>query len=340
VSSVWGTILSDRAPAPAHPDAVRVAHGETLFSGPAAPRYTESVTSQLNGAPGCTAPQDEFLQIGGPLAVALRDMCPGPVLSRVLGPPCHQVISGSYAFGLGGIGNKTRLRAWDLSMACSFGSWRSLQEGRNSLAAGVLLGLSEVGNSDAWMDMGRLLEIMLLVSPPDLTSLIRYLGGTGGRHALRTLTAFIERSRSVESSGELDSPTYSLIFPGIPKIMVHSPASALDLHVVDEGVIHLLSYGNETARLYGRAYRYGPKAVVNLARGDVVVASAPSNQYFTGIITRFGLTNHQIFVRPIGGTAEVATGVSQVPTCPPIFGRFSLHYALSAPSFSDEGASL
>ena len=140
-------------------------------------------------------------------------------------------------------------------MACSFGSWRSLQEGRNSLAAGILLGLSELGDIDAWMDMGRLLETMLLVSPPDLTSLVRYLGGTGGRYALRTLTALIEKSRTVESSGELDSPTYSLTFPGIPGIRVYSPASALDLHEVDEGIIHLLSYGNETARLYGRASR-------------------------------------------------------------------------------------
>jgi hypothetical protein len=340
VSSVWGTILSDRAPAPAHPDAVRLPHGETLFSGPAAPRYTESVTSQLKGAAGCIAPQDEFLQIGGPLAVALRDMCPGQVLSRVLGPPCLQVISSSNPFGLGGFGKTGRLRAWDLAMACSFCAWRSLQEGRNSLAAGILLGLSEVGDFNVWMNMGRLLETMLPVSPPDLKALIRYLGGTGGRHALRTLTVLIEKSRTVESSGELDSPTYSLTFPGIPEIRVYSPASALDPHEVDEGVVHLLSYGSETARLYGRAYVYAPKAEVNLSRGDVVVACAPRNQYLTGVITRFGLRNRQVFVRPIGGTAEVATLVSQIPTCPPIFGRFSLHYALAAPSFSDEGASL
>jgi hypothetical protein len=95
-----------------------------------------------------------------------------------------------------------RLRAWDLAMASPFGSWRSLQDGRTSLAAGILRGLSELGDIDAWMDMGRLLSTMLLVSPPDLASLVRYLGGTGGRYALRTLTELIKKSRTVESSGE------------------------------------------------------------------------------------------------------------------------------------------
>jgi hypothetical protein len=176
------------------------------------------------------------------------------------------------------------------------------------------------------------------VSPPDLTSLVRYLGGTGRRYALRTLTALIDKSRTVESSGELDSPTYSLTFPWIPGIRVYSPASALDPHEVDEGLIHLLSNGKETARLYGRASRCGVTADVNLAVGDVVVAF--SHTYFTGVITKFTLTNHQVHVRPIGGTTEVATSGSQTPTCPPIFGRFSLHYALSAPSSSDGGASM
>ena len=119
---------------------------------------------------------------------------------------------------------------------------------------------------------------------------------------------------------------------------MYSPASALDPYEVDEGLIHLLSYGMETARLYGRASRFGVTADVNLAVGDVVVAF--SHTYFTGVITRFALTTRQAHVRPIGGTAEVVTSGSQTPTCPPIFGRFSLHYALSAPSFSDGGASM
>jgi hypothetical protein len=119
---------------------------------------------------------------------------------------------------------------------------------------------------------------------------------------------------------------------------VYSPASALDPFEVDEGIIHLLSYGNETARLYGRGSRLGATADVNLAVGDVVMAF--SHTYFTGVITKFALTNHQVHVRPIGGTAEVATSGSQTPTCPPIFGRFSLHYAPSAPSFSDGEASM
>ena len=336
VSSVWGALLSDRAPAPAHPEELLIDHSEALSSVSSVPLYTESAISRSRGTSGLTAPQEEFLQIGGPLAIALRGMCPGQVVSRVLGPPCRQGISGLRPFGNSmGMG---RLRAWDLAMAHSFGSWRSLQDGRNSLAAGILLGLSEVGDIDAWMDMGRLLSTLLLTSPPDLVSLVRNLGGTGGRYALRTLTALIEKSRTVESSGELDSPTYSLTFPGIPGIRVYSPASALDPTEVDEGVIHLLSYGNQTARLYGRGSRFGVTADVNLAVGDVVVAF--SHTLFTGVITRFALTTRQVHVRPIGGADEVVTSGSQTPTCPPIFGRFSLHYALAAPSFSDGGASM
>ena len=142
---------------------------------------------------------------------------------------------------------------------------------RNSLAAGILLGLSEVGDVDAWVTVGRLLSSSLPVSPPDFTSLVRYLGGTGGRHALRALSELIEESRTVDSAGELDSPTYSLTFRGIPGIRVYSPASALDPYEVDEDVIHLLAYGAETARLYGRDSPFGLKADVNLQVGDVVV---------------------------------------------------------------------
>ena len=206
---------ADRAPAPAHPEAVQVAHCETLSSVPSGPRYTETVTSRSRGTSGFTAPQEEFLQIGGPLAIALRGMCSGQVVSRVLCPPCRHGISGLRTFGNSlGLG---RLRAWDLAMARSFGSWRSLQDGRTSLAAGILLGLSELGDIDAWMDMGRLLSTMLPVSPPDSGGPRQILRRYGGPlRSMDTHGAHREEPPGSSPRASWTPLTYSLTFRGIP----------------------------------------------------------------------------------------------------------------------------
>jgi hypothetical protein len=74
-----------------------------------------------------------------------------------------------------------RLRAWDLAMVFRFGSCRTLRTGVHSVAAGIMVGVSEWGDEEMWDKLGRLLDCQSFpTTPPSLEVLESFLATTGG----------------------------------------------------------------------------------------------------------------------------------------------------------------